>query len=114
MIALAFAAVAAVLHMGTAWRYGYFRDELYFIAASKHLAWGYVDQPPLVALAAWLASPFGYNLIALRVLPALAAARNRRTGRNHRARLRSGTFRVNCSPAPRRCCCRPTYCSGTS
>ena len=74
MIALAFAAVAAVLHLGTAWRYGYFRDELYFIATSKHLAWGYVDQPPLVALAAWFASPFGYNLIALRVLPALAAA----------------------------------------
>ncbi len=74
MIALAFAAIAAALHLGTAWRYGYFRDELYFIAASKHLAWGYVDQPPLVAFAAWLSSPFAYNLIALRFLPALAAA----------------------------------------
>jgi hypothetical protein len=55
-------------------RYGYFRDELYFIACAKHLAWGYVDQPPLVALAAWLSAPFGYHLIALRLLPAVAAA----------------------------------------
>ena len=63
-----------LLHLATMWRYGYFRDELYFIACARHLAWGYVDQPPLVAVAAWLSSPFGYNLIALRLLPALAAA----------------------------------------
>lgn len=68
------AAGTFALHLATAWRYGYFRDELYFIACARHLAWGYVDQPPLVALAAWLSSPFGYSLIALRVLPALAAA----------------------------------------
>ena len=65
---------AFLAHAGTAWRYGYFRDELYFIACSKHLAWGYVDQPPLVAVAAALAQPFGYTLVALRLLPCLAAA----------------------------------------
>lgn len=65
---------ALLLHALTAARYGYFRDELYFIAASKHLAWGYVDQPPLVAVAAWLAAPAGYAPIALRALPILAAA----------------------------------------
>jgi hypothetical protein len=74
MIPLAFALIAVLLHAATAWRYGYFRDELYFIACSKHLAWGYVDQPPLVAVAAWLAAPAGYQLIALRALPILAAA----------------------------------------
>jgi len=68
-----FAIVAAALHLGTSWRYGYFRDELYFIACSKHLAWGYVDQPPLVAVAALLSSPAAYQLTALRILPALAA-----------------------------------------
>ncbi|MFZ0365890.1 MAG: hypothetical protein WAL67_16955, partial [Candidatus Cybelea sp.] len=62
MIPLALSSVAALLHLATAWRYGYFRDELYFIASSKHLAWGYVDQPPMVAVAAWLAAPTGYGL----------------------------------------------------
>jgi hypothetical protein len=74
VIALALGLIAALLHGATAWRYGYFRDELYFIACSKHLAWGYVDQPPFVALAARLAAPFGYPLEALRALPILAAA----------------------------------------
>lgn len=74
MIAGAGALLALVLHGATVWRYGYFRDELYFIACAKHLAWGYVDQPPLVAFAAWLSAPFGYALPALRALPVLAAA----------------------------------------
>lgn len=73
-MALLLTLAALIAHIATSWRYGYFRDELYFIACSKHMAWGYVDQPPLVAVAAWLASPFGYNLIALRLLPAIAAA----------------------------------------
>ncbi len=60
--------------MATAGRYGYFRDELYFIACSHHLAWGYVDQPPLVAVAAFLSRPFAYALPALRAPPAFAAA----------------------------------------
>jgi 4-amino-4-deoxy-L-arabinose transferase-like glycosyltransferase len=74
MIGVALAALAALLHATTSARYGFFRDELYFIACSKHLAWGYVDQPPLVAFAAWLSSPVGYHPLALRALPALAAA----------------------------------------
>lgn len=74
MIPWLVAAATFALHAATAHRYGYFRDELYFIACSKHLAWGFVDQPPLVALAAWLASPAGYDLLALRGLPIAAAA----------------------------------------
>jgi hypothetical protein len=73
VIAVGLLCAALLLHGATAWRYGYFRDELYFIACSKHLAWGYVDQPPLVAVAAWLAAPGGYQLVALRALPILAA-----------------------------------------
>ncbi|MBV8375049.1 MAG: glycosyltransferase family 39 protein [Candidatus Eremiobacteraeota bacterium] len=74
MIEALYALITFLLHASTGWRYGYFRDELYFIACAKHLAWGYVDQPPLVAFAAWLAAPVGYELVALRLGPILAAA----------------------------------------
>jgi hypothetical protein len=74
MIAFLAGLFTFALHAATAWRYGYFRDELYFIACAHHLAWGYVDQPPLVAMAAWLAIPFGDSLIALRALPIIASA----------------------------------------
>jgi hypothetical protein len=40
-------------------RYGYFVDVLYYLACRYHLAWGYVDQPPLIA---WIArTVFGQN-----------------------------------------------------
>ena len=55
--------------------YGFFRDELYYIACGQHLAWGYVDQPPLIAFVAWLARHgVGTSLFATRLLPVLAGA----------------------------------------
>ena len=41
-----------LLHLALGGRYGYFRDELYYLDAGRHLAWGYVDFAPLVALYA--------------------------------------------------------------
>ncbi|HEU5453449.1 MAG TPA: glycosyltransferase family 39 protein [Terriglobales bacterium] len=68
------AAALTLAQILTARRYGYFRDELYYLACSEHLAAGYVDQPPLIALIAWFERHvFGSGLIALRLLPALAA-----------------------------------------
>ena len=56
-------------------QYGYFRDELYYAACGEHLAWGYVDHAPLIALASWFTrGVFGDSLFALRLLPALSAA----------------------------------------
>jgi hypothetical protein len=53
--------------------YGYFRDELYYLACGEHPAWGYVDQPPLIGWFAWLLQhSIGRSLYALRLLPALA------------------------------------------
>jgi hypothetical protein len=64
-----------VLNIAFHGSYGYFRDELYYIACSEHLAWGYVDQPPLCAfiLAAtrWL---LGDSLYAIRFPAALAGS----------------------------------------
>jgi hypothetical protein len=55
--------------------YGFFRDELYYMACGEHLAWGYVDQPPLIAFVAWLARHiFGDSLFAIRLLPVIAGA----------------------------------------
>jgi hypothetical protein len=72
-IVLYLAAAKVLLHLLTASRYGIFRDELYYLACAEHLDWGYVDQPPLIALITWLVTHlFGHSLLALRLLPALA------------------------------------------
>ncbi|HEX4545275.1 MAG TPA: hypothetical protein VH110_02860, partial [Candidatus Acidoferrum sp.] len=64
-----------LLHLLTATRYGYFRDALYYLACSEHLDWGYVDQPPLIVLLAWIARhTLGTSLPALLFWPALAGA----------------------------------------
>jgi 4-amino-4-deoxy-L-arabinose transferase-like glycosyltransferase len=64
-----------ILHLATSTRYGYFRDALYYLACSEHLSFGYVDQPPLIALFAWIARhTLGTSLPALLFWPALAGA----------------------------------------
>src|SRR5262247_2921964 len=56
-------------------RYGYFVDELYYLACARHLAWGYVDQPPLIAAIVRITQlTLGDSLAALRFPAALAGA----------------------------------------
>jgi hypothetical protein len=70
-----FALFKLVLHLLTHQNYGYFRDEFYYIACSKHLAFGYVDQPPLsIFVLAVVRSLFGDSLFALHLIPALTGA----------------------------------------
>ena len=60
------------LHLVVNGGYGVFRDELYFIVCGQRLAWGYVDQPPLIPLlAAWSHAVFGNWLTGFRLVPAL-------------------------------------------
>jgi len=69
------AALAVFVHFLFNSKYGYFRDELYYAACGEHLAWGYVDHAPLVALASRVSRTlFGDSLFALRLFPALSAA----------------------------------------
>ncbi len=64
-----------VLHLATSGRYGYSRDELYYLACAEHPSIGYVDHPPLVPLlAALLRATIGDSLFAIRLLPAIAGA----------------------------------------
>src|SRR5215470_17715394 len=70
-----FSAAALLVHLLTNGRYGYFRDELYYIACGRHLDLGYVDQPPLsILLLRFSQLLLGDSLFAIRVLPALAGA----------------------------------------
>jgi asparagine N-glycosylation enzyme membrane subunit Stt3 len=56
-------------------RYGYFRDEFDYMSCGDHLAWGYVDQPPLIPFLIHISrAVLGDSLRAIRFIPALAAS----------------------------------------
>lgn len=91
-------AVVALL-LSVSARYGFHRDELYFIVAGRRLDWGFVDQPPLTPLIARIAETVaGTSPTALRALPAfvigavvlLAASMARDLGGGHRAQIFAG------------------------
>jgi 4-amino-4-deoxy-L-arabinose transferase-like glycosyltransferase len=68
-----FAALKLGITLSVANRYGWHRDELYYLASSQHLAFGYVDYPPIVPfLAAADQALAPGSLVALRLLPAMA------------------------------------------
>src|ERR1700743_3786 len=79
-LALLFAAIKLLLQFAlTLWTqhlgYSYFRDEFYYIACGRHLAWGYVDHGPIVAVQARLGEIlFGDSVFGIRVLSAVAGA----------------------------------------
>lgn len=54
-LVLCISACKLLVHLYAGRHYGYFVDELYYLACSRHLDWGYVDQPPLIAVITWLA-----------------------------------------------------------
>ena len=73
--ALSVLMVALLMLSSTIKPYGYFIDELYFIACAKRPAWGYIDQPPLsIVLLTLVQKLFGDNMLAVRFLPALSIA----------------------------------------
>ena len=75
-VVLSIAAIKFFLQLYTSGSYHYFRDELYFIACGRHLAWGFVDHPPLVALYARIGEllSHAWGLRGFRLLVTIAGA----------------------------------------
>src|SRR5215475_13837577 len=72
-VAVAIALGKLVFHCIFNNRYGYFRDEFDYLSCSDHLAWGYVDQPPLLPFLVRVSrSILGDSLRSIRFFPALA------------------------------------------
>jgi 4-amino-4-deoxy-L-arabinose transferase-like glycosyltransferase len=66
------ALAVVTLQLATGWRYGLFRDELYYLACASHLDWGSVDHPPLSIIAlAGVRGLLGDSLLAVRLVPAM-------------------------------------------
>jgi len=64
-----------LLHLYFNNRYGYFRDEFDYMSCGDHLAWGYVDQPPLIPFLTHISRALlGDSLRAIRFIPALASS----------------------------------------
>ena len=63
-----------LIHLLTNHRYGYFRDELYFLDCGRHLAWGYADMAPGAAFFAKIGLLFGGSLREIRFSVAVAGA----------------------------------------
>src|SRR3982075_2300253 len=75
MIVLAIALAKLVFHIYFNNRYGYFRDEFDYISCVDHLAWGYVDQPPLIPFLIHICrAALGDSLRSIRFIPALASS----------------------------------------
>jgi 4-amino-4-deoxy-L-arabinose transferase-like glycosyltransferase len=73
--------------------YGYYIDEMYYVACSERLAFGYVDHPPLsILLLRLLRALMGDSLPALRLVPALAGAATLLLTGLIARRLGAGTF----------------------
>jgi len=71
----AIALAKLLLHVYFNNRYGYFRDEFNYMACGNHLAWGFVDQPPLVPFLIHVCrAVFGDSLRSIRLIPALASS----------------------------------------
>lgn len=71
----AIALAKLVFHVYFNNRYGYFRDEFDYIACGNHLAWGYVDQPPLIPFLIHVSRALlGDSLRSIRFIPALSSS----------------------------------------
>jgi hypothetical protein len=101
---LAVAGAMGLVHLAVAGRYGWHRDEFYYLAAGRHLAWGYVDHPPITPVIARLAGALPGGVWPLRVAAiaaqlgciVLAAALARELGGGRRAQTLAALVVAGC------------------
>jgi hypothetical protein len=75
LIVVAIALAKFLFHCYFNNQYGYFRDEFDYMACGNHLAWGYVDQPPLIPFLIHVCRAiFGDSLRSIRLIPAIASS----------------------------------------
>jgi hypothetical protein len=77
VVAIAAASFLVLVLASTVRPYGWFIDELYYLACARRLAFGYVDHPPLsIAILAAVRAVAGDSLFAVRLVAAVAFAVN--------------------------------------
>jgi 4-amino-4-deoxy-L-arabinose transferase-like glycosyltransferase len=75
LIVLLISLAKLIFHIYFNNRYGYFRDEFDYMSCGDHLAWGYVDQPPLIPFLIHICrAVFGDWLRSIRLIPAVASS----------------------------------------
>ena len=75
LIVIAIALGKFIFHCYFNNQYGYFRDEFDYMACGNHLAWGYVDQPPLIPFLIHICrAVLGDSLRSIRFIPAVASS----------------------------------------
>lgn len=69
-----FVALKVLLNLLAISRFGFHRDEFLHLVLADHLAWGYKEVPPFIAILAKITiSVFGDSVFAARIFPTIAA-----------------------------------------
>ncbi len=50
------------------------RDEFLYLAEAHHMAWGYMEIPPLLSVFAWISNWFGHGIFWIKFWPSLFGA----------------------------------------
>lgn len=70
-IIIFFAFTKLIIHLIFNTNYGFHRDEFLYLALGDHLAWGYMEVPPVIAIFGKIALILGGDLFIVRLFPAL-------------------------------------------
>ena len=50
------------------------RDEFLYLAEARHMAWGYMEIPPLLSVFGWISNLFGTSMFWIKIWPSLFGA----------------------------------------